>query len=165
MMEWCRRVRVDAGYRQRDYRRGTRQHRGTLDATGIDAIDAADIDIASTGIVEAAKGAVLTIDCAGADVEISNHGTLEAKGGELDIVGEAVTNTGTLQAIDGGIVKLTSLEVTNKYGTVSAAKRVDAGYREGDHRRRSRQHRRHAECGRDRRDQCRRHRYCQHRGR
>jgi fibronectin-binding autotransporter adhesin len=93
---------------------------GTLNAAGIDAIDAADIDIASTGIVEAAKGAVLTIDCAGAVVEITNHGTLEAKGGELDIVREAVTNTGTLQAIDGGTVKLTSLKVTNDHGTVSA---------------------------------------------
>jgi len=38
-------------------------------------------------------GAVLTINCAGAIVEITNHGTLEAKGGELDIVREAVTNT------------------------------------------------------------------------
>jgi hypothetical protein len=92
---------------------------GTLNAAGIDAIDAADIDIANGGIVEAAKGAVLTIDCAGAIVEITNHGTLEAKGGELDIVREAVTNTGTLQAIEGGTVKLTSLTVSNDYGTVS----------------------------------------------
>jgi fibronectin-binding autotransporter adhesin len=92
---------------------------GTLDAAGIDAIDAADIDIASTGIVEATDGATLTIDCAGADVEVTNHGTLEAKGGELDIFREAVTNTGTLQAIDSGTVKLTALTVSNDYGTVS----------------------------------------------
>jgi len=42
---------------------------GTLDAAGIDVIDAADIDIASTGVVDATLGAVLTINCAGADVE------------------------------------------------------------------------------------------------
>jgi fibronectin-binding autotransporter adhesin len=93
---------------------------GTLDAAGIDAIDAADIDIASTGIVEATDGGKLTIDCAGADVEVTNHGTLEANGGELDIVREAVTNTGTLQAIHGGTAKLTALTVSNDYGTVSA---------------------------------------------
>jgi fibronectin-binding autotransporter adhesin len=92
---------------------------GTLDALGTDAIDAADIDIASTGIVEATDGAMLTIDCAGADVEITNHGILEANGGVLDIVHEAVTNTGTLQAIDGGTLKLESLTVSNDGGHVS----------------------------------------------
>src|SRR6202043_2612745 len=43
----------------------------------------------------------------------------KANGGELDIPGEPVTNTGTLQAIDDSILKLTSLAVTNTHGTVS----------------------------------------------
>ncbi len=96
---------------------------GTLDAIGTSAIDAVDILIAGTGILEATGGAVLTIDCAGAPVSITNHGTLEANGGELDIIGEAVTNTGTLQAIDKSILKLESLTVTNDQGTVSVEER------------------------------------------
>ena len=47
------------------------------------------------------------------------RGTLQANGGELDINGEAVTNTGTLAAINDGTLKLISNIVTNTDGTVS----------------------------------------------
>jgi len=90
---------------------------GTLDATGTSAITDANITIADTGLVEA-TGGVLTIDPDNS-VGITNHGTLEANGGELDIVHEAVTNTGMLQAIDDSILKLVSLTVTNDDGHVS----------------------------------------------
>ncbi len=93
---------------------------GTIHVNGDVAIDGANIDIADGGIVEATDGAVLTIDYSSAYVSITNHGTLEADGGEIDIVHEAVTNTDTLQAIDYGILKLESLTVTNDGGGVSA---------------------------------------------
>jgi fibronectin-binding autotransporter adhesin len=99
---------------------GTLTDYGTIRVTGSSDIAHADVSIASTGIVEAADGAALTIECAGAVVGITNQGTLEANGGELDLVGMAVTNTGKLQAIDDGTLKLTSLTVTNDGGTVSA---------------------------------------------
>jgi fibronectin-binding autotransporter adhesin len=92
---------------------------GTLDAIGTSAIDGADILIAGTGILEATAGAVLTIASYGESDGIANHGTLEANGGELDIVHEAVTNTGLLQAIDKSVLKLESLTVTNDGGHVS----------------------------------------------
>jgi fibronectin-binding autotransporter adhesin len=90
---------------------------GTLNATGTSSIINANISISDTGLVESTSG-VLTID-PDAAVGITNHGTLEANGGELDIVGEPVTNTGTLQAIDDSILKLLSLTVTNDNGHVS----------------------------------------------
>jgi fibronectin-binding autotransporter adhesin len=93
---------------------------GTLDATGTSSIIDANISIGDHGVVESTKG-VLTIDPPDAAVGITNHGTLEADGGQLNIVGEAVANTGTLQAIDLGILELMSLTVTNDdHGHVSA---------------------------------------------
>ena len=71
----------------------------------------------NTGLIEA-TGGVLTIDPV-VLVALSNFGTLEANGGELDITVEPVTNTGTLQAIGGGTLKLTSMTVTNTGGTVT----------------------------------------------
>jgi VCBS repeat-containing protein len=93
---------------------------GTIHVTDASAMTGVGISIGSVGTVEATAGAVLTIKSAGAPVGITNQGTLEAKGGELDIVGEPVTNTDTLQAIDQGILKLESLTVTNDGGEVSA---------------------------------------------
>jgi fibronectin-binding autotransporter adhesin len=93
---------------------------GTIHAHGVSAIDGVNIDIAGTGLVEAGEGAMLTIDNADADVGMTNHGVLEADGGEIDIVDEAVTNTGTMQATDSGLLKLESLTVTNDGGEVSA---------------------------------------------
>ena len=53
---------------------------------------------------------------------ISNFGTLEANGGALDITSEAITNTGTLQAIDDSVLTLTTLTVSNTGGTVNVDK-------------------------------------------
>src|SRR5262249_16797657 len=86
---------------------------GTLDSDGTSAIDQANISIGNDGLLEVTSGK-LSIDGSGAVTSITNHGTLEAKGGELDIAHEAVTNTGTLQAIDDSILKLMSLTVTNE---------------------------------------------------
>jgi fibronectin-binding autotransporter adhesin len=91
---------------------------GTLDATGTSSMIDANISIGEAGVVESTGGGVLTID-PDAVVGITNHGTLQANGGELDIVHEAVTNTGTLQTIDDSILKLVSLTVTNDDGHVS----------------------------------------------
>ncbi len=53
---------------------------------------------------------------------LTNSGTLEANGGELDITGEQVNNTGTLQAIDHSTLKLTNTTVTNTgAGSVTVA--------------------------------------------
>ena len=62
-----------------------------------------------------------------ADVTLVNSGTLEANGGELDITSGPVTNTGTLQATDNSILKLTTTTVTNTDGTTSGTVSVDAG--------------------------------------
>ena len=88
---------------------------GTVDSTSTSAIDNANIT--NSGTMES-TGGVLTIDPALSMILI-NSGTLQANGGELDIANEPVTNTGTLQAIDDSILKLSSLTVTNTDGTVS----------------------------------------------
>jgi len=99
---------------------GTVSIDGTLDATGGSAITEANLEIGDHGVVESTHGGVLTIDPHGA-VGITNHGTLEADGGEIDIIHEAVSNADTLQAVDGGTMKLESLTVTNTIdGEVSA---------------------------------------------
>src|SRR4029077_15746346 len=71
---------------------------GILDSPGISAIE--DANISNTGTIESTSG-VLTIDPA-LWVTLTISGRLEANGGELDITGEPVINTGTLQAINGG---------------------------------------------------------------
>jgi hypothetical protein len=91
---------------------GTLTISGTLDSTGSSAIH--DANITNTGLIES-TGGTLTIDPA-ALVSITNSGTLEANGGELDIASEPITNTGTLQAINHGTLKLTSTTVTNSNG-------------------------------------------------
>ncbi len=99
---------------------GTLVNDGTLNSTGISAIT--DDGITNTGLIEV-TGGVLTIDPA-VLVTLVNSGTLEANGGELDITGEPVANSGTLQAIDNSTLKLTSITVTNtSAGTVT----VDSG--------------------------------------
>ncbi len=50
---------------------------------------------------------MLTIDPATV-VTLTNSGTLEANGGELDISTEPVANTGTLQASDDSTLTLTT---------------------------------------------------------
>ena len=88
---------------------GTLNISGTLDSTGTSAIT--NVDITNFGLLEA-TGGVLTIDPA-AIATLINSGTIEANGGELDIAGEPVINTGTLQAIDGGRLVLDGETVTN----------------------------------------------------
>ncbi len=91
-----------------------------MDVTGTSAIS--DVGITNTSLIES-TGGVLTIDPATV-VTLTNSGTLEANGGELDITGEPVANTGTLQAIDDSTLKLTTTTVTNTgAGTVT----VDLG--------------------------------------
>ncbi len=94
---------------------GTLSVSGTLDATGNSTLT--DVGITNHGLIEA-TGGVLTIDPA-ALVTLTNFGTLEANGGELDITGEPVINTGTLQAIGNSTLKLASLAVTNTGGIVT----------------------------------------------
>jgi fibronectin-binding autotransporter adhesin len=102
---------------------GTLTNGGTINSTGTDAIAIAAIT--NTSILEATAG-VLTISSAGG-VTLANSGTLEANGGELDITTEPVTNTGTLQATDNSILKLTTTTVTNTDGETSGTVTVDLG--------------------------------------
>ena len=94
---------------------GTLFNAGTLDSTGTSAITNAGI--VNSGTLESTSGA-LTIDPVAGPI-LSNSGTLQANGGELDISNDPITNTGVLQAINDGTLKLTSLTVTNTGGTVS----------------------------------------------
>src|SRR6202035_5994402 len=71
-------------------------------------------------------GGTLTVSSTGG-ATLTNSGTLEANGGELDITSEPVTNTGTLQATGNSILKLTTTTVTNTDGNTSGTVTVDAG--------------------------------------
>ncbi|MBR0709080.1 FecR domain-containing protein [Bradyrhizobium liaoningense] len=90
---------------------------GTLESTGATTIS--DASITNNGLIEAIGG-VLTL-AAMTSASIANAGTLRANGAELDIDHQAVTNTGTLAATDGGTLKLISTTVTNGTGAVSVA--------------------------------------------
>jgi hypothetical protein len=94
---------------------GTLGNSGTLDSTGNSFITNAGIT--NSGLIESTSG-ILTIDPV-AGPTLTNSGTLEANGGELDITGDPVTNTGILRAIDDSTLKLTTLTVTNTGGTVT----------------------------------------------
>src|SRR5579872_2010088 len=88
---------------------------GVLDSTGTSTLS--DITITNVGTLESTSGTLTISDPAGPT--LTNAGTLEANGGELDITNEPVINTGTLQAIDDSILKLTTTAVTNTGGTVN----------------------------------------------
>ncbi|MDH2402709.1 FecR domain-containing protein [Bradyrhizobium sp. SSUT18] len=88
---------------------------GTLDSTGTTKVTNASI--ANNGLIEA-LGGLLTL-AATTSASIANAGTLQAKGAELDVDHQAVTNTGTLAAINDGTLKLIGMTVTNTNGTVS----------------------------------------------
>jgi hypothetical protein len=94
---------------------GTLTLSGTLVSTGISAIN--DADITNTGTVNVTSG-TLTIDPV-VQHTIINQNLIEAIGGELDISGDLVINTGTLEAVNGGTLKLTTVTVTNTGGTVT----------------------------------------------
>ncbi|MGY4282438.1 hypothetical protein ACVWXO_001658 [Bradyrhizobium sp. LM2.7] len=88
---------------------------GTLDSSGFTTIT--DANISNSYLIEAIGGVLALV---GTATTIANNvgGTIQANGAELDINGEAVTNTGTLAAINNGTLKLIATTVTNT-GTVS----------------------------------------------
>ncbi|MBR0829091.1 FecR domain-containing protein [Bradyrhizobium manausense] len=94
---------------------GTLTISGTLESTGVSAIN--DADITNTGTITVTSG-TLTIDPPVVHT-ITNQNVIEANGGTLDIIGDLIVNTATLQAINGGTLKLTNVTVTNAGGTVS----------------------------------------------
>ncbi|WP_246666719.1 VCBS domain-containing protein [Bradyrhizobium guangdongense] len=94
---------------------GTLTIAGTLESTGTSAIN--DADITNTGTITVTSG-TLTIDPPVVHT-ITNQNVIQADGGTLDIIGDLIINTATLQAIDGGTLKLTNVTVTNSGGTVS----------------------------------------------
>ncbi|MDN3279522.1 FecR domain-containing protein, partial [Frankia sp. RB7] len=96
---------------------GTLTVSGTLDSTGTTTIT--DANIANNYLLESTLGGLLALVATTSSTAITNGGTLQANGAELDINGEAVTNTGTLAAINAGTLKLISNIVTNAGGTVS----------------------------------------------
>lgn len=92
---------------------GTLTISGTLESNGTSAIT--DANIANTGTMSVTSG-TLTIDPPVLHT-ITNSHLIQANGGELDITGEKIVNTAAIKAIGGGILKLTSLTVTNDGGT------------------------------------------------
>ena len=96
---------------------GTLTVSGTLDSTGATTIT--DANISNSYLLESTLGGLLALVATTSATAITNGGTLQANGAELDINGEAVTNTGTLAAINDGTLKLISNNVTNTGGTVS----------------------------------------------
>jgi hypothetical protein len=90
---------------------------GTLDSvSGSTALHGVAVTVDSGGLLESTDG-TLTID-ATTVTTLTNYGTVEANGGELDISKEAITNSNALEAVNGGKLKLSSLTVTNS-GTVT----------------------------------------------
>src|SRR5581483_4863584 len=82
-----------------------------INSTGGSAIDNADIS--NTGTIVSTVG-VMTIDPAGPPTfTLTNSGFVQANGGELDITGEAISNSGTVRAIGDGLLSLSSLTLTN----------------------------------------------------
>ncbi|MDA9432658.1 hypothetical protein XH88_12900 [Bradyrhizobium sp. CCBAU 51627] len=94
---------------------GTLTIAGMLVSTGVSAIT--DADITNTGAFAVTSGK-LTIDSAIIHT-LTNHKLIQANGGELDISGERIVNTADIKAVGGGILKLTSLTVTNDGGSVT----------------------------------------------
>ena len=101
---------------------GTVTNAGTINSTG--GVDIKDANIGNTGTIESTAGK-LTIDgtTSGSGPSqtftLTNSNMVKADGGQLYIIDEQVANTGTLEAINGGTLKLSSLTVTNTAGTVS----------------------------------------------
>nr|WP_249152443.1 VCBS domain-containing protein [Bradyrhizobium liaoningense] len=94
---------------------GTLTIAGTLESTGTSAIN--DADITNTGTITVTSG-TLTIDPPIVHT-ITNQNVIQADGGTLDIIGDLIVNTATLQAINSGTLKLTNVTVTNAGGTIS----------------------------------------------
>ena len=94
---------------------GTLTISGTLQSTGTSGIT--DADITNTGTITV-TGGTLTIDPVIVHT-LTNHQLIQADSGELDISGEHIVNTAAIKAINGGILKLSGLGVTNDGGTVT----------------------------------------------
>lgn len=92
---------------------------GTVASSGTSTIT--NSSIANNGLIETIGG-LLTLT-ATTSATIANAGKLQANGAEFDIDHQAVTNTGTLAAINDGTLKLTAMTVANTGGTVS----IEAG--------------------------------------
>lgn len=58
------------------------------------------------------------------DVDIINTGLIEVTGGELDLVHEAVTNAGALEAANGSLLLLSNTTVNNAGGAIKAGDSV-----------------------------------------
>src|SRR6185312_3928871 len=89
---------------------------GTINSTGGGVIE--DADITNIGLIESTVG-IMAIDPNNQTFTLTNSGTVEANGGELDITGEQIANTEALKAVGGGTLKLSGLTVTNTGGTVT----------------------------------------------
>ena len=94
---------------------GTVTIAGTLESTGTSALN--NGDITNTGTITV-TGGTLTIDPAVLHT-ITNHKLIQASGAELDISYDLIVNTADIKALNGGILKLTTLTVTNDGGTVT----------------------------------------------
>ncbi|MHC2624545.1 hypothetical protein ACVIW2_006577 [Bradyrhizobium huanghuaihaiense] len=98
---------------------GTLTVSGTLESTGTSAIDNAGITIAGTGAITV-TGGTLTIDPATIHA-ITNHGLIEAvTGGMLKLTAATVTNTGGTISVDG-TSKLYLTDVSINGGSLSNA--------------------------------------------
>jgi fibronectin-binding autotransporter adhesin len=95
---------------------GTLINDGTLDSIGTTFIT--DVSITNTCTIEA-TGGVLTIDGTVA-AALSNSNTIEATGGKIFLSHETVTNTGTMEAVNGGLLVLDHTTVDNTHGTIEA---------------------------------------------
>lgn len=95
---------------------GTLTVSGALASSGTSGITNASIT--NSGLIEAIGG-LLTFSATTSSAAVANAGTLQANGAELDIDHQAVTNTGTLGAINDGTLKLIGMTVTNTGGAVS----------------------------------------------
>ncbi|SHK35502.1 FecR family protein [Bradyrhizobium lablabi] len=86
----------------------------TISGGGVYTTGASDT-VESTSGVSAIKNAAT----------VSNAGTLAANGGELDLIGETVSNSGgTLEAVNGSLLVLNSTTVNNGGGAVEAVDSV-----------------------------------------
>lgn len=96
---------------------GTLAVSGRLASSGATTIT--DVSISNSHLIETTLGGLLTLLATTPAAAITNDDTIRANGAELDINGEAVTNTGTLAAINAGTLKLIATKVTNTGGAVS----------------------------------------------
>ncbi|MBV9559680.1 MAG: VCBS domain-containing protein [Bradyrhizobium sp.] len=98
---------------------GTVINDGTIESTGGGKIDEASIT--NNGVIESTAGTMTIDPLAQATLTNNSSGIIEAKGAgaELDIVHEDIHNSGSLEAVGGGTLKLSGLTVSNSHGDVT----------------------------------------------